>query len=62
MTDAVTSELLEIVRVRARKRRETARINWLDEVAREGWHAETPNLVLFTVLAELRRSRAAAAP
>ena len=61
MTDALASELLDLVAVRALKRRETAHIKWLEEVRRVGWHAESDNLVLCTVLVELRRSMAAVA-
>jgi hypothetical protein len=59
MVDALASELLDFVTVRALKRRETAHIKWLEEVRRVGWHAESNNLVLCTVLVELRRSMAA---
>jgi hypothetical protein len=40
MVDALASELLDLVTVRALRRRETAHIKRLEEVRRMGCHAE----------------------
>ena len=47
--------------VRALEWRETAHIKWLEEVRRVGWHTESDDIVLCTVLVKLRRRMAAVA-
>ena len=47
--------------VRALKRREAAHIKRLEEVRRMGWHAESNDAILCTVLVELWCSVAAVA-
>jgi hypothetical protein len=57
----LAGELLDLVTVRALKRREAAHVKWLEEVRRVRWHTESNNVVLRTVLVELWGSVAAVA-
>jgi hypothetical protein len=45
VVDALAGELLDLVTVRAFKRREAAHIKWLEEVRRVRWHTESNNVV-----------------
>jgi hypothetical protein len=53
MVDALASELLDFVTVRALERREAAHIKRLEEVRRMGWRTESDDIILCTVLVEL---------
>jgi len=53
MVDALASQLLDLMAVRSLERREAAYIKWLEEVGGIGWHTESNDLVLCTVLVKL---------
>ena len=53
MVDALAGELLDLVTVRALKRRKAAHVKWLEEVRRVRWHTEGNNVVRCAVLVEL---------
>lgn len=56
VVDALASQLLDPVTIRALEWREAAHIKWLKEVRGMGWHTESDDLVLCTVLVKLRCS------
>jgi hypothetical protein len=59
VVDALAGELLDLVTVRALKRREAAHVKWLEEMRRVRRHTESNNVVRCAVLVELWGSMAA---